>query len=216
MKKVLIGEKAGMTRVYDEDGNAVPVTAVECPDCVVVQKRRVDGRPSIQLGFDHTEDVNKPLRGHFDRHGVSPRRVLLEFIVEEDSPMLELDEADPVNPDLFEVGAWVDVSGRTKGRGFSGTVRRWNFSGGPKTHGGGFGRGTGSVGQSADPSRIFPGKKMPGHHGFEVKTVQNLQVKSVLPEEDVLLVSGSLPGSDGWPVVVQDAVKKGASTNGNG
>jgi len=129
MRKILIGEKAGMTRVYDEDGSAVPVTAVESPDCVVVRKRSVDGRPSVQLGFDATEGVNRPLQGHFEAQGVSPRRVLLEFLVEETSPLLEREAGDRVGPDVFDEGDFVDVTGRTKGRGFSGAVRRWNFSG---------------------------------------------------------------------------------------
>ncbi len=214
MRKVLIGEKAGMTRVYEGDGTAVPVTAVESPDCVVVQRRRVEGRPSVQLGFDVIDDVNQALQGHFDAHDVSPRRVLMEFLLDEDAPLGDHEEGDPVRPDLFEEGEPVDVTGQTKGRGFSGAMRRWNFSGGPKTHGGGFGRTTGSVGHAADPSRIFPGKKMPGQYGHDTETVENLRVVRVLPDEDVLLVSGSIPGADGWPVVVRDAVKREARAHG--
>lgn len=207
MRKLLIGKKAGMSQVFDEDGNAIPVTMVESPDCVLVLKRTVDGRPSVQIGFDRTDKLNKPEAGHFESRGVEPRRVLEEFLVDEDSPLLEMEEGDDVGPDLFEEGERIDVRGRTKGRGFSGAMKRHGFSGGPSTHGGGFGRSTGAVGQAADPSRIFPGKKMPGRFGNDWRTIQNLEVVSVFPEDRVLMVSGSIPGPDGGVVLVHDALK---------
>lgn len=209
MNKVLIGKKAGMTRIYNDNNETVPVTAIETPDCVVVQQRDVNDKPSVQLGFRETDSVNQPMDGHFESEGLQPHKELHEFIVEEESPLTDLDTGDRVKPDLFESGDIVDVTGRTKGRGFSGVVKRWNFSGGPDGHGGGFGRNTGSVGQSADPSRIFPGKKMPGQYGGDTTTMQNLTVMRVMPEENVLLVSGSLPGAEDWTVVVRNAAKEG-------
>jgi large subunit ribosomal protein L3 len=206
MNKVLIGRKAGMTQVYD-DGEATPVTAVESTDCVLVQKRTVNGQPSLQIGFDETSNATKPLEGHFESQGVEPRRVLNEFIVPESSPLAERDAGDEINVDLFEEGDMVDVVGKTKGRGFSGVVRRWDFSGGKGGHGGRLGRRTGAIGQSADPSRVFPGKKMPGQYGNDVTTIQNLEIVRVFPDEDVLLVSGSVPGSEDGTLIIHSAVK---------
>ncbi|MFB6226838.1 MAG: 50S ribosomal protein L3 [bacterium] len=208
MNKVLIGKKAGMTRIYNENDESVPVTAIKSPDCVVVRKRSLEGRPSLQLGFRETDSVNKPLQGHFDKHGVSPRKELHEMIVEEDSPLADLEPGDRVKPDIFDVGDIVDVTGESKGRGFQGVVKRWDFSGGPSGHGGRFGRNTGSVGQSADPSRIFPGKKMPGQYGGDTTTMQNLTVMRILPDENAILVSGSVPGADEWTVMVRNAAKE--------
>lgn len=208
MNKVLIGKKAGMTRIYNDDNESVPVTAIETPDCVVVKKRTIEGRQSVQLGFRESDTVNKPMRGHFENQGISPRKELHEFLVDDESPLVELEPGDRVEPSLFEPGDIVDVTGESKGRGFSGVVKRWDFSGGPDGHGGGFGRNTGSVGQSADPSRIFPGKKMPGQYGGETTTMQNLTVMRILPDEDAILVSGSIPGADDWSVVVRNAAKE--------
>lgn len=207
MMKVIIGRKEGMTRVYDEQREAVPVTVIETPDCVLVQKRKVDGRPSVQLGFERTDKLNKPEAGQFKSRGIDPRRVLKEFIVDPESPLLDLEVGDPVGTDMFSVGDAVDVKGITKGRGFQGAMKRWNFSGGPASHGGGLGRKTGSIGHAADPSRVFPNKKMPGRYGNDKKTVQNLELQKTIESEDLLLVSGSVPGSEGGTVVVHSARK---------
>lgn len=207
MNKILIGKKSGMTRIYNDDGEAVPVTAIVSPDCVVVQKRQVNQETSVQLGFRRTDSINEPMDGHFEAHGLEPHKELHEFLVDDDSPLDDIDEGDNVLPDIFDVGDHVDVTGQTKGRGFSGVMRRWGFSGGPRGHGGGFGRNTGSVGQSADPSRIFPGKKMPGQYGNKTTTMQNLRIEKILPDENAILVSGSVPGADGWTLVVRDTVK---------
>lgn len=206
MLKILIAKKVGMTRVFEGD-NARPVTVVESPDCVVVQKREVDGRPSIQIGFEKTEKLNKPEKGHFEARGVEPRRVLAEFIVEEDSPLLELEEGDDIGAEIFEAGELVDVKGKTKGRGFQGVMKRWNFSGGPASHGGRFGRRTGSIGQAATPSRVYPGKKMPGQYGNDTQTIERLEIVKVLPDENLILISGSLPGPSGEIVFIRDARK---------
>lgn len=212
MDKVLLGRKAGMTQVYDKE-NARAVTVVESPDCVVVQKRTVNDQPSIQIGFDRSDKLNQPQAGHFQSKGIEPRRVLQEFTVNDDSLLVDHDEGDDLTVDLFEQGERVDVVGKTKGRGFSGVMKRWNFSGGPSSHGGRFGRRTGAIGQSADPSRVFPGKKMPGQYGNDVQTVQNLEVVRVFPKKQILLISGSIPGPEGNTVLIHSAVK-GANTVG--
>lgn len=209
IEKVLIGKKAGMTRIYNDQGEAIPVTAIVSSDCVLVQEREVDGRTSVQLGFRETDSINQALDGHFESQDVQPRKELHEFLIAGESPLNDYETGDALGPEIFEVGDSVDVTGETKGRGFSGVVKRWNFSGGPRGHGGGFGRNTGSVGQSADPSRIFPGKKMPGQYGNKTSTMQNLTVEKILPDEDALLVSGSIPGADDWSVVVRSTAKGG-------
>ncbi len=206
MRKVIIGKKAGMSQVY-EDNEAIPVTAVESPDCVVVMKRKVNNRYAIQLGFEKSDKLNKPRSGHFESRGIEPRRVLKEFMVDEESELSELEPGDDVGFEIFEEDEIVDVSGRTKGRGFQGGVKRWGFSGGPASHGGGFGRKTGSIGNAADPSRVYPGKKMPGQYGNDLKTVQNLRVIRIMPEEDLMLVSGSVPGPENSILVITDARK---------
>ncbi len=197
-----------MTRVYNDAGEVIPVTAVISTDCVLVKTRDVDGRLSVQLGFRETDSINKPMNGHFESEGLKPHKELHEFIVSDDSPLANLEPGDRVDPEVFEVGDSVDVTGKSKGRGFTGVVKRWDFSGAPSGHGGGFGRNTGSVGQSADPSRVFPGKKMPGQYGDETATMQNLSVVNILPSEDALLVSGSVPGADEWTVIVRNSVKE--------
>ncbi len=213
MDKVLVGRKEGMTRIYNEEREVVPVTIVESPDCVLLNKREVDGRPSVQLGFEKTDKLNKPEAGQFESRGIEPRRVLREFIVAPDSPLLELENGEPVETSLFTHGDRVDVKGVTKGRGFQGSMKRWGFSGGPGSHGGGLGRKTGSIGQAADPSRVFPGKKMPGRYGNDQKTMQNLTVQKVIEAENLLLISGSVPGAEGEIVIVHSALK--GDNNGN-
>lgn len=215
MNKVLIGKKAGMTRVYNDDGETVPVTAIVSEDCVVVDTHEDEDRFAVQVGYRKTDSINQPMDGQFESRDLAPRKELHEFALSEDSPLTDYEIGDSVTPELFEVGDHVDVTGKTKGRGFSGVVKRWNFSGGPKGHGGGFGRNTGSVGQSADPSRIFPGKKMPGQYGNETTTMQNLTVEKILPDENALLVSGSIPGADDWTVVVRDTAKGGEPVASN-
>ncbi len=207
MEKILLGKKEGMTRVYNNDDEVVPVTVIESTDCVLVEKRQVNGQQVVQLAFDKTDNLNKPEAGQFESRGIEPRRVIREFAVSEDSPLLEAETGDEVAPALFEVGDSVDVVGVTKGRGFQGVVKRWNFSGGPGSHGGGLGRHPGSVGQSADPSRIYPGKKMPGSYGNDQKTMQNLTIEKIIDEKGLLLVSGSVPGSEGGTVIIRSARK---------
>ncbi len=206
MLKVLMAKKVGMTRIYDGD-EAVPVTVVESPDCVLVRKRTVNGRPSVQIGFEISDKLNKPQEGQFTSVGVKPRRILKEFIVSDDSALLELDEGTEINTDIFEEGELVDVSGQTKGRGFQGVMKRWNFSGGPSSHGGRFGRRTGSIGNAADPSRVYPNKKMPGQYGNDNQTVENLKIMKVVAEENLILISGSVPGAEDGLLIIRNARK---------
>ncbi|MFP4686607.1 MAG: 50S ribosomal protein L3 [bacterium] len=206
MLKVLLAKKVGMTRIYDGD-RAIPVTVVESPDCVLVKKRMINGASSVQIGFDENEKLNKPQRGQFEAVGVKPRRVLKEFIVSENSPLLELDEGTDIKPDIFEEGELVDVSGKTKGRGFQGVMKRWNFSGGPASHGGRFGRRTGSIGNAADPSRVYPNKKMPGQYGNDNQTVENLKVMRIVAEENIILIAGSVPGASDGLLIIRNARK---------
>ncbi len=206
MRKVIIGKKAGMTQVY-ENNAAIPVTAIESPDCVVVMKRNIDDHLAVQLGFEKSDKLHKPRRGHFESRGIEPRRILKEFMVDPSSTVAELEPGDDVGIDIFEKDELVDVTGKSKGRGFQGGMKRWGFSGGPASHGGGFGRKTGSVGHAADPSRVYPGKKMPGQYGDDVTTIQNLRVVRIMPDEDLILVSGSVPGSDNSTLVITDAQK---------
>lgn len=210
MRTGLIGRKMGMTQIFNEDGTRQPVTVIEVGPCAVVAKRSVeqDGYAAVQLGFEEAKPsrVSKPVKGQFAKAGVPPMRVVKEFRVS-DPDALEV--GAEVKADHFEAGSFVDVSGRTVGKGFAGGMKRWGFKGGRATHGAHkTHRSPGSIGQCQDPGRVFKGKKMAGHMGDESKTVQNLQVAVVDAEKNLLLVKGSIPGSKGGVVFVSDAVKK--------
>lgn len=196
MSRGLIGKKLGMTGIFTADGKYVPVTVVKTGPCVVTQIKTIatDGYASLQLGFGEKKEsrVNKPMRGHFKKSGNACFEFLREFGVE------NLDEyslGQVITTEIFKVGERVDVSGTTKGRGFSGVIRRHGFHGGSKTHGGHCHRIPGSVGCSAWPSRILKGKKMPGQYGNTRKTVKNLEVVGIRPEENLILLKGAIPGS---------------------
>ena len=210
MKKGIIGKKIGMTQIFDESGKVIPVTVVEAGPCVVVQKKTVenDGYNAVQIGFSDKKAsrVNKPQQGHFAKAGVAAKRVLKE---------LRLDDIDSVNvgdlikADIFEDGEYVDVTGTSKGKGFQGTIKRWNGARLNETHGTGpVHRHAGSMGACSTPSRIFKGKKMPGHMGAETVTVQNLVVAKVDAENNLLAIKGAVPGPKGGTVVVFNSVKK--------
>ncbi len=207
MRKVLLGKKEGMSRLYDAEGSAVPVTVIQSLDCVLVGCREFDGINSVQLGLEKTDKVNRPVRGQFESRGIEPRKILREFQVSADSPLLEIEAGELIKPSLFETGEVVDVTAVTKGRGFQGVVKRWNFAGGPASHGGRFARRTGSIGQAADPSRVFPGRKMPGQYGGDTQTVQCLTVERIIEDESLILVAGSIPGARGGTVVVRSTLK---------
>lgn len=205
----IVGKKLGMTQVFDAQGKVVPVTVIEAGPCTVVQKKtgRTDGYDAVQLGFRQkkSQRVNKPMRGHVNRAGKGAFETLREFRVAADSP---LDIGQEVRVDIFREGDWVDVTGRTKGRGFAGVVKRWGFRGGRATHGSMFHRAPGSIGGSSWPSRVFKNMKMGGHYGNERVTVLNLQVVAIQPDKNLLLVRGAVPGAKNSLVVVRRAVKK--------
>ena len=193
----LLGKKIGMTRVYSEEGRAIPVTVIEAGPCTVLQKKSVgkEGYNAIQLGFIAKKDarLNKPLAGHCKAAGKGGFYYIKEFHV--DNPEKYEVGQDISLADLFKIGDLIDISGRTKGRGFQGVVKRHGFAGGKKTHGSMFHRRPGSIGCSAWPSRLIKGKKLPGHMGNNKVTKKNLTVVDIRTAENIILVKGSVPGA---------------------
>ena len=207
----LIGKKVGMTRVFNQEtGAMIPVTVIDVAGNTFGQIKTVEkeGYSAVQVAFDSQKEsrLTRPVAGHFKKLGIEPAKLLKEFRVEAS----ELPEAGAAHPgcDLFEEGAWVDVIGTSKGKGFQGVMRRHNFHGSPMTHGSMMHRRTGGVGACATPSRVWKGQKMPGRMGNERKTVQNLKVVQVRKDDQVILVSGPVPGAKGSYVVIRPAKKK--------
>ena len=201
----LIGKKLGMTLIFDNEGLAVPVTVIEAGPCFVVQKKttKKDGYEALQMGFDRRAlgKCNKPERGHLEKHGAkSGFRYLREIRLAEASGF---EEGQEITVEAFEIGDKVDVIGTSKGKGFAGTVKRWNFHRGPMTHGSMSHRAPGSIGASAYPSRVVRGKKMPGQMGNARVTIKNLEVVDVRPEENLLVVKGAIPGPRQGLVLIQ-------------
>ncbi len=210
MEKGIIGKKIGMTQIFDESGKVIPVTVVEAGPCVVVQKKTVenDGYNAVQLGFGdiRPKRVNKPLTGHFKKADVALKRTLKEFRFDD---IDALNVGDIVKADSFAEGDIVDVSGKSKGHGFSGTIKRHNFSRLKETHGTGpVHRHAGSMGACSSPSRIFKGKGMPGQYGNTKVTVQNLTVVKVDAENNLIAIKGAIPGPKNGTVTIVDCVKK--------
>ncbi|WP_353893431.1 50S ribosomal protein L3 [Proteinivorax hydrogeniformans] len=207
MKKAIIGKKLGMSQIFAEDGEVLPVTVIEAGPCTVVQKRNeeVDGYSAVQLGYGEVKEVraNKAMKGHFNKAGVKPMRHLAEFKLE-DGESLEVGQE--IKADFFEEGEAVDVTGTSKGKGFSGSIKRHNYSRGPMTHGSHYHRGPGSLG-AVDPARVFKGTKLPGRMGGETVTVRNLDVVKVDAERNLLLVKGAVPGKNGSIVFLRDTNK---------
>ena len=207
--KGLIGKKLGMTSIYDDNGVAVPVTVIEAGPCVVVQRKAndTDGYTAVQLGYEDQKEqrVNKPSLGHFKKAGVDAKRVLSEFRVDES---VEAAVGDVIAADVFAEVNFVDIIATGKGRGFQGVVKRYDFGGGRASHGGGWIRRPGSIGMCEFPGRVFKGKKMPGQMGSKRVTTQNLKIMQVRPEENLILVKGSVPGANGGIVVIKEALKK--------
>ena len=197
-----------MTQIFDENGKVVPVTVVEAGPCVVVQKKTIekDGYEAIQVGFGDVREklVNKPRKGHFAKAGVSLRRTLKEFRLENAN---EYEVGQEIKADVFEAGDTVDVSAVSNGTGFQGAIKRWNQQRGPMTHGSKFHRAPGSMGASSDPSRTFKNKHMPGHMGAVNKTVLNLEVVKVIAEKNLILIKGGIPGPNKGTVVIRNTVK---------
>ncbi|MCR4403403.1 MAG: 50S ribosomal protein L3 [Firmicutes bacterium] len=208
MPKGILGRKLGMTQVFGEDGEVIPVTAIEAGPCVVVQKKTkdTDGYSAIQLGFEDIREglLTKPERGHFKRAHVKPRRYLREIRVKEDDG--SYDVGAEIKVDIFNKGDRVDVIGTSLGKGFAGVIKRWNFKRGPMAHGSMYHRRVGSLG-ATDPARVFKGRKLPGRMGARRVTIQNLEILKVDPERNLLLVKGSVPGRRGGLLLVKEAVK---------
>lgn len=207
----IIGRKVGMTQIFDDAGNQIPVTVIEAGPCPVVQRKtaETDGYDAVQLGFieQKAQRLSKAARSHFAKAEVPTQRVLREFRVDADS---ELKAGDQVKADAFSDISFVDVTGITKGRGFQGVVKRHNFGGGRASHGGkSVLRRGGSIGMCEFPARVFKNRKMPGHMGNVRVTTQNLKVVQVREEDNAILVKGSVPGPNGGVVLVRKALKKG-------
>jgi len=208
--KAILGKKLGMTQVTDQD-KVLPVTVLKAGPCVVVQKKDKgkDGYTSVQLGFEPMKErkLNKPLLGHFKKQGVSPMRYLREIKIDE-QVLSSYNVGDEIKVGIFKKGDIVSVTGISKGKGFAGVMKRHGFSGGPASHGAGqWHRRPGSIGASADPSRVFKGKKMPGRMGGETVTVEGLEVVGVDEEENLLLIKGACPGKNGDLVIVREGKK---------
>lgn len=211
MQKFILGKKVGMTQVFKEDGLAVPVTVIEAGPCAVVQTKTIenDGYMAVKVGFEDVKEkkLNKPEKGLFSKAKVSTKRYVREFKVE-DLAKYEVGQNLLVS-DMFEAGDTIDVTGISKGKGFQGTIKRYGQSRGPMTHGSKYHRGVGSMGANSSPSRVFKGKKLPGHMGADKVTVQNLDVVRVDAERNLLLVKGAVPGAKGGLLVIKNAVKSG-------
>lgn len=208
MKKGILGKKIGMTQIFKEDGSLIPVTVVEAGPCSVVQKKTVenDGYSAVQLGFGEKKEkkVNKPAKGHFAKAGVAPKRYLREFRLDGAE---EMNVGDEIKADVFEAGELLDVTGTSKGHGYAGTIKRWGTHRGPMSHGSHYHRGPGSLGACSSPSRVYKGKKLPGHYGVDKVTIQNLDLVKVDIERNLLLIKGSVPGPKGGLLVIKNAVK---------
>ncbi|WP_029687936.1 50S ribosomal protein L3 [Thermoanaerobacter sp. A7A] len=208
MKKGILGRKHGMTQIFNEKGEVIPVTVIEAGPCVVVQKKTVeaDGYNAIQVGFGDVKEkrLTKPLIGHFKKAGVPFKRYLREFRLDDISGY---GVGSEIKVDIFKPGDKVDVTGISKGKGFAGVVKRYGANRGPMSHGSKYHRRVGSMGATTDPGRTFKGKIMPGHMGHERVTIQNLEVVKVDPELNLLLVKGSVPGPKGSLLIIKDSVK---------
>jgi large subunit ribosomal protein L3 len=207
--QTLIGKKIGQTTYFEESGKATHVTILEVGPCVIIQKKTADkeGYTALQIGFGEKKEkhTTKSLQGHFKKSGATPKKVLKEVKVE-DADSFQVGQTLTV--ENYKNVSWVDVTGVTKGKGFQGVVRRHGFRGGRNSHGSMFHRAPGGIGASSDPSRVYPGTRMPGHMGTTQNTVMNLKVVKVDSENNLLFVKGAVPGADGEIVTVRPSVKK--------
>ncbi|OQY05383.1 MAG: 50S ribosomal protein L3 [Desulfobacteraceae bacterium 4572_123] len=204
MNRGLIGKKLGMMNLFSPEGNIIPVTVVQAGPCIVTQVKTMDtdGYNAIQLGFGERKktSINKPLQGHYKKSGGTPYELLREFKVNDPE---KYETGQNITVDMFSAGELVDVSGRSKGRGFSGVMKRHGFAGGRKTHGSKSHRIPGSIGCSAWPAKVIKGKKMPGRYGFELKTTKNLTIIDIRTEENLVFLKGAVPGSRNSMVTLQ-------------
>lgn len=218
LQKAIIGKKVGMTQIFDESGKVIPVTVIEAGPCVVVQKmtKEKEGYEAVQLGYEEVAEkkLTQPEQGHLKKAGVGMVKHLKEFRLEDSS---KLEVGDLVKADVFAEGEKVDITGISKGKGYAGTVKRFGQSRGRMTHGGGpVHRHAGSMGSSADPSRIFPGKKQAGHMGVDQVTVQNLDVVKVDPELNLIAIRGAVPGPKGSIIYIKSTAKVQPVKKGEG
>lgn len=213
MKKAILAKKIGMTQVFDEKGELVPVTVLEAGPCVVVQKKTLenDGYSAVQVGFLEARQnvrgnyyVNQPKKGHFDKVKVTPKKFIREFKLE-DADNYEI--GAEIKADMFEAGDKVDITGTSKGKGFQGAIKRHNQHRGPMSHGSKYHRGLGSLSSGTTPGRVKKGKKMPGHMGNERVTVQNLTIVRTDAEKNLILVKGAVPGPKGTLLTIKNTVK---------
>ena len=212
MKKAIVGKKNGMTQIFTEDGRLVPVTVIEAGPCTVVQLKTIenDGYQAVQVGFGEMTEarakklLTKPVQGHFAKAGVAAKRTLRELRFDDCSGYKVGDE---IKVDQFEKGDHIDVTGISKGHGYTGPIQRWNQHTGPMAHGSKYHRGVGSLSANSDPSRVFKNKHMAGHYGVDRVTVQNLEVVSVDAERNLLLVKGAVPGANNSLLMIRDTVK---------
>lgn len=235
MKKGILGKKLGMTQIFDESGRVIPVTVIEAGPCIIIQKKTVqnDGYDAIKVGFDDKKvrvinvkkvevkrkdgekiatsqkeskkyNMPRPLKGIFDKIKAPYKKYVKELRIEDVS---QFEVGQELKADVFNAGEKVDVSGISKGKGFQGTIKRWNGSRGPMSHGSMYHRSPGSMGGSSSPSRVFKNKKLPGHMGNENVTVQNLDVVRVDSEKNILLIRGAVPGPKNGYVLIKDSVK---------
>lgn len=208
MQKAILAKKIGMTQVFSETGILIPVTVLAAGPCTVVQKKTVenDGYSAVQVGFGDVKikRVTKPIKGHYDKAGVAPKKVLKEF---------KLDNADSlevgslIKADIFAAGDKIDVSGVTKGKGYQGAIKRHGMSRGPMAHGSKYHRGLGSLSSATTPGKVKKGKRMPGHMGHVNVTIQNLTVVRADAEKNLILVKGAVPGAKGAVLVIKNSVK---------
>lgn len=210
----LLGKKVGMTRVFDaEAGTSIPVTVIDVAgnEFLQVKTSQTDGYSAVQVGYDDQKEfrLSLPQRGHFKKSGTSPKKLIKEFRFDSDAEIPNTEEDHP-GAAVFENGQWIDVIGTTKGKGFQGVVKRYNFAGQPDSHGHMMHRRPGGVGAGTWPGRIWKNKKMPGRHGVYNRTVQNLKVVQVRAEDNVILVSGAVPGPKEGYVTIRPAIKKTA------
>ena len=209
MEKAIIGKKIGMSQIFDEAGHVVPVTIIQAGPCTVVQKKTAekDGYEAIQLGYETVPErkLTKPELGHQKKAGLEEFKKVLKEVPLADCSKYQV--GDVLNADVFAAGDRVDVSGVSKGHGYSGVVQRWNQHTGPMKHGSKYHRGVGSMSANSDPSRVFKNKHMPGQYGHENVTVLNLEVVRVDAERNLLLIRGALPGANGATLVIRDSVK---------
>ena len=208
MKKGIIAKKIGMTQIFSEDGSLIPVTVLQAGPCYVTQVKTIenDGYEAVQVGFDDVREklVTKPVKGHLDKAGVQTLRFMKEFKFENAS---EYKLGQEIKADIFEAGDKIDVTGKSKGKGFQGAIKRHGQSRGPMAHGSKYHRHAGSNGACSDPSKVFKGKKMPGQMGAVKVTVQNLEIVRIDTEDNIILVKGAIPGPKKSTVVLKESVK---------